>query len=147
MALKCNTCGAPLPDNASVCLYCGNAYTPKPSRSLYQTTMSQAEQDFNELDLAIEQYLEEETTAPLENALALTENRLKSYGIGSSTYYDYLRAFAKLYFEEDEITEFIGHCDSINNKEAELLFDEMLNSIVALVEPDRLEILRFKYQS
>lgn len=147
MANKCNTCGAPLPNNASICLYCGNAYTPIPSRSLNQTTMSQAEQDFEELNLAIEQYVEEGTKAYLETALAHTENRRKRYGIGSSNYYDYIKAYVKLYFDEDEITELIGHCENINNKEAEQLFDEMLNSIVALVEPDRLEILRYKYQS
>lgn len=25
MARKCNTCGAPVPDNATVCPYCGNS--------------------------------------------------------------------------------------------------------------------------
>ena len=28
MANKCNTCGATVPDNATVCPYCGNAVTP-----------------------------------------------------------------------------------------------------------------------
>lgn len=25
---KCNTCGATVPDNATICPYCGNAHTP-----------------------------------------------------------------------------------------------------------------------
>ena len=135
MAIKCNTCGAPLPDNGLVCIYCGNAFTPMQSKAII---MSQ--QDFNELNQAIEQYLEEETMAPLTRALARIKDRLKNYGTGSSAYYEYLRAFVRMYFDNDEITEFIGHCESINNKEAELLFDEVLNSIAALVEPDKLEM-------
>lgn len=36
MANKCNTCGATVPDNATVCPYCGNAVTPtQPSNELY----------------------------------------------------------------------------------------------------------------
>lgn len=38
MANKCNTCGATVPDNATVCPYCGNAVTPtQPSNAAYSS--------------------------------------------------------------------------------------------------------------
>lgn len=37
MANRCNSCGATVPDNATVCPYCGNAVTPtQSSNALYQ---------------------------------------------------------------------------------------------------------------
>lgn len=36
MANKCNTCGATVPDTATVCPYCGNAVTPLQSNSVFQ---------------------------------------------------------------------------------------------------------------
>ena len=42
MANKCNTCGATVPDNATMCPYCGNAVTPtQPSNAV----LSSADED------------------------------------------------------------------------------------------------------
>jgi hypothetical protein len=114
---------------------CSNSDSPK----------AQARKDFHELEQAIEQYLEEGTLIPLETTLTQTENKLDCYGMESTAYYEYLRTYVGLFFDDTEITEFIGHCDNINDDEVELLFDEVLNSIVALVEPDELEIFKFKF--
>ncbi len=114
---------------------CSNSDSPK----------AQARKDFHELEQAIEQYLEEGTLIPLETTLTQTENKLDCYGLESTAYYEYLRTYVGLFFDDTEITEFIGHCDNINDDEVELLFDEVLNSIVALVEPDELEIFKFKF--
>lgn len=43
MANKCNTCGATVPDNATVCPYCGNAVTPtQPSNMAYGAEVDEA---------------------------------------------------------------------------------------------------------
>ena len=104
---------------------------------------AQAKQDFKELSQAIDYYLEEGTLTALETALTYTENNLESYEIGSPSYHKYLKAYVELYFDDDEITELIGHCENLDDNDVELLFDEVLNSIVALVEPDELEIITF----
>lgn len=104
---------------------------------------AQAKQDFKELSQAIDHYLEEGTLTALETALTHTENNLESYEIGSPSYHKYLKAYVELYFDDDEITELIGHCENLDDNDVELLFDEVLNSIVALVEPDELEIITF----
>ena len=104
---------------------------------------AQAKQDFKELSQAIDYYLEEGTLTALETALTYTENNLESYEIGSPSYHKYLKAYVELYFDDDEITELIGHCENLDDNDVELLFDEVLNSIVALVEPDELEIFTF----
>lgn len=114
---------------------CSNSNSPK----------AQARRDFHELEQAIEQYLDEGTMIPLETILAQTENKLDCYGMGSTAYYEYLRTYVGLFFDDTEITEFIGHCDNISDNEVELLFDEVLNSIVALVYPDELEIFKFNH--
>ena len=37
MANKCNTCGATVPDNATICPYCGNSVTPmQPAHSNFR---------------------------------------------------------------------------------------------------------------
>lgn len=36
MAIKCNTCGATVPDNASICPYCGNAVSSVQPNMAYQ---------------------------------------------------------------------------------------------------------------
>lgn len=104
---------------------------------------AQAKQDFKELSQAIDYYLEEGTLTALETALTYIENNLESYEIGSPSYHKYLKAYVELYFDDDEITELIGHCENLDDNDVELLFDEVLNSIVALVEPDELEIFTF----
>ncbi len=104
---------------------------------------AQAKQDFKELSQAIDYYLEKGTLTALETALTYTENNLESYEIGSPSYHKYLKAYVELYFDDDEITELIGHCENLDDNDVELLFDEVLNSIVALVEPDELEIITF----
>lgn len=104
---------------------------------------AQAKQDFKELSQAIDYYLEEGTLTALETALTYAENNLESYEIGSPSYHKYLKAYVELYFDDDEITALIGHCENLDDNDVELLFDEVLNSIVALVEPDELEIFTF----
>ena len=104
---------------------------------------AQAKQDFKELSQAIDYYLEKGTLTALETALTYIENNLESYEIGSPSYHKYLKAYVELYFDDDEITELIGHCENLDDNDVELLFDEVLNSIVALVEPDELEIITF----
>ncbi len=54
MANKCNTCGATVPDNATVCPYCGNAVTPtQPSNVMYTAEEDEPSTGLNILSLFV----------------------------------------------------------------------------------------------
>lgn len=54
MANKCNTCGATVPDNATVCPYCGNAVTPtQPSNVIYTVEEDEPSTELNILSFLV----------------------------------------------------------------------------------------------
>lgn len=54
MSTKCNTCGATVPDDATVCPYCGNAVTPtQPNNELYTAEEDEPSVGLNILSVLI----------------------------------------------------------------------------------------------